>query len=1008
MVRSDISSVLQFIRGVTAEAERLGGLPDRELLQRFVGLHEEAAFAALMQRHGPMVLGVCRRVLRQTQDAEDAFQATFLLLARGAGAIRNPDSVGGWLHGVALRAASKLRSKTVRRPPAEAAPRPEGPTPPAAPAACDPIEEATWKELRVLMDEELDRLPPELRVPLVLCYLEGRTQDEGARQLGWTRRVFRRRLEKGRARLARGLARRGVALSTALFAVLLSQEAAAMTTALWAPVLRAAVALAGERAGGISAVAWRLAEALVPAQTASGSKLALALLLVVNLAATAVSVVAAGRAAQHPPDPPARTHPQHTPAAAEAPAGVELVGATAVLRGCVRDASGQPVPHARLTVLAQRPYRPGEHGLRQDLLVRGAADADGHFRLVAPVDFPTWYAERQVVVVASAPNHAPGTLAVTLRAGQAALALRLATARPLRGLLTDVDGRPVVGVRLEVVRLGSALREIVQGDEGRDGATGAGGPADFWPAPATTNARGEFELPDLGTVRNVWLQIQDDRFAVETFPAEFSDGRPIDGHPYGIAVVPGQVLEGTVTAADTGRPIPHARLTAVSPSECTEAPRYALHTGAREVPRAARGLPTSPYWTPWLHTVAQEATTRAPCTEFDARADADGHFRLRVPSGHFFRLEAHAPGAPYLALSRVIDRRGASDLRHLNFALPRGVLLTARVHELAGGPVAGAVAYYVPDDPRAWAGAGVLHGCDAHAISGADGRLSLAVPPGRGRLCVHAPDGNFLAVPYRVSGEGAGGVSYAHGICALDLPDGADTAEANVPLREGVSITGKVVGPDGRPVAAAVLVSARHVHPLNPATARPVPAVGGDFVLPGCEAGRTYRVLFLDAERRLGAVADLTAGARERPAVVRLQPCGQATVRFVGADGRPLANQLVTPFVLLEPDVASGDDAARARRTAEAVPHEMAWADPLAYRHCLGPHTEADGRITLTGLVPGARYGLTHWDGARSNRAAGPFTTRPGENLRLTDVTAPAQPPAGARPPKVVGEPLTR
>jgi protocatechuate 3,4-dioxygenase beta subunit len=751
-------------------------------------------------------------------------------------------------------------------------------------------------------------------------------------------------------------------------------------------VVRAAVALAGERAGGVSAAAWQLAEGLVATQAASRGKLWLMLFLAVNLAATAVGVVLA-RAARLPPDPPAETFSgPRTPADTDAPEGVELDGATAVLRGRVRDATGQPVPHARLAVLAQRPYRPGEHGLRQDLLVRGEADADGRFRLAVPADFPTWYAERHVVVAASAPGHGPATLAVPLRAGQPNLALNLSSDRPLRGRVTDVDGRPVGGVRLGVVRMGSALRETVQaGDEGRDRA-------DFWPAQATTNADGEFEFPGVGTARNVWLQVQDDRFAVETFPAEYSDGRPIDGGPYGITVVPGQVLEGTVTATDTGRPIPHARLTAVSPNEWTEAPRYQLHTVAREVPRAARGLPTSLYWTPWLHTVAQEAAPRAPCCEFDARADADGHFRLRLPSGRFFRLEAHAPsGSPYLALSRVIDRRDANDRRRLDFALPRGVLLTARVHEAAGGrPVAGAVAYYVPDTDNPRAGGEVLHDCDAYTVSGPDGRLRLAVPPGRGQVCVHARDGNFLSLPYRPRGNASERVSYAHGLVDLDLPADAATAEADVPLREGVSITGKVVGPDGRPVAGAVLVSARHVHPLNPATARSVAAVGGGFVLPGCEAGRTYRVLFLDAERRLGAVADLTAGSRDGPVVVRLQPCGQATVRFVDPDGRPLPNRTVTPFVLLEPDVAADDDAARARRATEAVPHEMAWADPLAYRHCLGPHTEADGRITLTGLVPGVRYGLREWDGVRSRCVAGPFTTRPGETLRLPNVTAPA------------------
>ena len=200
MVRSDISSVLQYIRGLAA-ADKLVSVPDRQLLRRFVEYHEEAAFATLLQRHGPMVLGLCRRMLRQTQDAEDAFQATFLLLARGADGIRNPDAVGGWLHGVALRVASKLRAKAARQSDAKkTADRAERAFPGAGttPPASDPTEEATWKELRVVLDEELDRLPLELRAPLVLCYLEGRTQDEGARQLGWSRRVFRRRLEKGR------------------------------------------------------------------------------------------------------------------------------------------------------------------------------------------------------------------------------------------------------------------------------------------------------------------------------------------------------------------------------------------------------------------------------------------------------------------------------------------------------------------------------------------------------------------------------------------------------------------------------------------------------------------------------------------------------------------------------------------------------------------------------------------------------------------------------------------
>ena len=234
-------------------------------------------------------------------------------------------------------------------------------------------------------------------------------------------------------------------------------------------------------------------------------------------------------------------------------------------------------------------------------------------------------------------------------------------------------------------------------------------------------------------------------------------------------------------------------------------------------------------------------------------------------------------------------------------------------------------------------------------------------------------------------------MSYAQAIRDLDLPVDSGAVEVDVPLRQGMSVTGKVVGPDDRPVAAGILVSARHVHPLNPSTARPLPLSGGNFVLPGCEAGRTYPVLFLDAERRLGATAELTAGPRERPPLVRLQPCGQASVRFVDADGRPLANQVLTPFVLLEPDIAADDEAARLGQSAQAVPHEMAWANPLAYRHCLGPHTEADGCITLTDLVPGVRYGLTQWDGVYHRRVLDSFAIRPGETLRLPDAIVPPQ-----------------
>src|SRR5262249_2418448 len=160
------------------------------LLERFARHADETAFAALVQRHGPLVWSVSRRVARHEQDAEDVYQATFLLLARKAGAIRKAGSVASWLYGVCHRLALRGRSDAARRRQHEA--RAAGTTPAPAP------DDVTWRELREVLDEELARLPDSYRAPLVLCYFDGLTQEEAARQLGWSRRTVKHRLERGR------------------------------------------------------------------------------------------------------------------------------------------------------------------------------------------------------------------------------------------------------------------------------------------------------------------------------------------------------------------------------------------------------------------------------------------------------------------------------------------------------------------------------------------------------------------------------------------------------------------------------------------------------------------------------------------------------------------------------------------------------------------------------------------------------------------------------------------
>jgi RNA polymerase sigma factor (sigma-70 family) len=247
-----LGQALRYLRQLAAPPD--GSRLDAELIERFVVSQDEAAFARLVERHGPLVLGVCRRVLHNHHDAEDAFQATFLVLARKARHIRKRPALAAWLYKVAYHLSVKLRVSVKRRRQAERQ------TPPARQQQAE--DQITWGDLRLVLDEELARLPEKYRAPLLLCCLAGRTRDEAAEELGWTLGALKMRLERGRQLLRSRLARRGLSVSAALLAMLLAQHATASpvpavlaTTTSKASLLFAA----GKTAAALSARAVRLA-----------------------------------------------------------------------------------------------------------------------------------------------------------------------------------------------------------------------------------------------------------------------------------------------------------------------------------------------------------------------------------------------------------------------------------------------------------------------------------------------------------------------------------------------------------------------------------------------------------------------------------------------------------------------------------------------------------------------------------------------------------------------------
>jgi RNA polymerase sigma factor (sigma-70 family) len=244
MNSGQLVALLQRFRRLAGAGET-DALSDQRLLERYVVVRDESAFAALLRRHGGMVWGVCRRVLSDCADADDAFQATFLVLIHKAATLSGRESLAGWLQGVAWRVARKVKAEAARRRIKESRAERED--------KMDFMAEMERRDLRDLLDEELDRLPEKYRAPLVLCYLEGMSYTEAARQLGWRDGTVCGRLARARELLRQRLSRRGLALSGAALTEALTEPASAPATALTA-VSKMAVLFALSHSIGSGAV----------------------------------------------------------------------------------------------------------------------------------------------------------------------------------------------------------------------------------------------------------------------------------------------------------------------------------------------------------------------------------------------------------------------------------------------------------------------------------------------------------------------------------------------------------------------------------------------------------------------------------------------------------------------------------------------------------------------------------------------------------------------------------
>jgi RNA polymerase sigma factor (sigma-70 family) len=306
MTASQLSKAVHDLRQTILHQEG-AGLSEGQLLDQFVGQRDAAAFAALVQRLGPMVWGVCRRVLGCHHDAEDAFQATFLVLARKAAVVMPRDMVANWLYGVAYRTARKAKTMTDRRRAREkqvpTMPEPQAPAP-------DP-----WRDLEPLVDQELARLPDKYRSAIIFCDLEGKTRKEAARQLRIPEGTLSSRLTTAREKLARQLARHGVTLSAAAVATLLAQNAASASipSSVVSILIKVGPLFAARQAaamGLVSAKVAALTQAVLKTMMLGKLQTALAVVLVLGVIGLGGSLITQATAVDESPKAADETIPE--------------------------------------------------------------------------------------------------------------------------------------------------------------------------------------------------------------------------------------------------------------------------------------------------------------------------------------------------------------------------------------------------------------------------------------------------------------------------------------------------------------------------------------------------------------------------------------------------------------------------------------------------------------------------------------------------------------------------
>jgi RNA polymerase sigma factor (sigma-70 family) len=939
MVTAQLDTLLRHIHKLAAGRCAPQG-SDRQLLDEFAARGDEAAFTALVARHGPMVLRVCRRVLQHEHDAEDAFQATFLVLARNSASIRKREALASWLHGVAYRTAMKAKRGAARRRHHEA--RLRTLTPPPAPAL-------SWDSVQATLDEEIQALPDHYRTAFVQCVLEGKSVPEAAAELGYKQGTVSSWLARARKRLRQRLARRGIQLTALLAALTVAESAgpAALPAPLAAATVRFGLGVAaGEPAAGvIPAPIAALAAGGTQAMFLTKTKIALVLLLAAGLVAGAGAWIHQTLAA-----PKEETKADGKRQLEAKPQVTAKKTDSVNVGGRVLGPDGKGVKGARLIFLygSSRKYP-------EKVWATSAADGRFEFTVANTLLDDPWYENNRdsTYVVAGADGY--GCAFARLPPGTAGdVTLRLVKDDvPIQGRLLDLQGKPVAGA---TVRIDDLLYFATKGDltpwlealkageaNSEHHLMGLWSPtyAALIP-PVTTGTDGKFTIKGVGGERLVSLRIDGPTIATRRIKAmtrpQERIGVPADkpagarcptysGHyaaDFDLIIPPTKPVVGVVRDKATGKPLAGAT----------------VHT------RTVSGMNG-------LHDNLIRVTT-----------DKDGKYRIvGLPKGQGNRIIARAGDLPYLPVVEPVPDTPGLEPVTVDFALQRGVWVKGRVTDKATGkPVASGIEYFsLSDNPHLknvrldntnWQG------------TKDDGSFRTVVLPGPGILAVRSNYERYRKGigADRIKGQRAkGGFEMIltrpyllhpgnyHVLVPINPEAGAESITCNVVLDPGRTLAGIVVDPDGQPLAGARVSGEK---PMSHWANEPLKGAEFTMVCLGDDESRLIRVMH-EGKKLAGWL--VVRGNDRGPVRVQLQPWGSLTGRLVKPDGEPMTN---------------------------------VWID---IGHLLRVRAGKDGQFRIDGLARGLKYSVSvvkdpGYGLEISGKNLQDFTIKPGETKDLGDI----------------------